>query len=57
MIKRIGRPCPMKECDGFLQKLETLIILWPYEGHFVRCNKCGFTVIESHLPKPELVQT
>lgn len=28
-----------------------------YEGHFLRCNQCGFTVIEMHLTKPEQVPT
>lgn len=74
-MERIGRPCPMKDCDGYLQRLRTSVSIQEnpsdelqtaaaekqilclggnqYEGCFVRCDKCGFTVIELNLKKSE----
>jgi len=76
-IEHIGRSCPMKDCDGHLQRLRISVsmqenpsdglqtaaaekqILYvggnQYEGCFVRCDKCGFTVIQMDLNGRERV--
>lgn len=77
--ERIGRACPMKDCDGHLERLRVPVSMQEnlsdelqtaaaekqtlcfggnqYEGCFVRCDKCGFTVIQMNLKERERVPT
>ncbi len=55
MTETIGRPCPMKDCCGYLNKI--VLPMFDEEWTAVRCDKCGIVILHLRLKEVSRIES